>query len=237
MKLSNKRIVIVGGSSGMGKAIARESYRLGGQVIIASRSEEKLRAAAMVIGDGTATAQVDITNEKSVSRLFQQVGGIDHLVISGSSVRTGTLRDMPLEDGLYTMRSKFWGPYLCAKHAQIRSDGSITFFSGILSRRPGLNDSVLGPVNAAVESLGKALSRDLAPIRVNTISPGMTQGTGAYTKMDEKARQAMYAGIASRLPVGHVGDPENIADAAIMVMTNPFITGTVIDVDGGGLLV
>jgi NAD(P)-dependent dehydrogenase (short-subunit alcohol dehydrogenase family) len=237
MNLENNKIVVVGGSSGMGRAIAKKSYQLGGQVTIASRSKERLRAAAKYIGEGTEIVMVDTTNEASVSQLFKQVGKINHLVISGSSVRTGTLRDMPLEDGLYTMQSKFWGPYLCAKYARIGSGGSITLFSGILSRRPGLNDAVLGPVNAAVESLGKALARDLAPVRVNTISPGMTQGTGAYSKMDEKTRQSMFDAIASRLPVGRVGVPENIADAAIMVMMNPFITGTVIDVDGGGLLV
>ena len=158
----------------MGLSVATKSYQLGGQVIIASRNEEKLRAAVEHIGDNTEIVTVDTTSEQSVLKLFEQVGKVDHLVIPGSSVRTGTLRDMPLEDGLFTMRSKFWGPYLCAKHAEISTDGSITFFSGILSRRPGLNDAVLGPVNAAVESLGKALARDLAPVRVNTLATGPT---------------------------------------------------------------
>lgn len=237
MDLTNRKIVIIGGSSGMGLSVAKKSYQYGGQVIIASRNQEKLRAAAEHIGAGTETITVDTTSEQSVSQLFSQVGEIDHLVIPGSSVRTGTLRELPLEDALFTMQSKFWGPYLCAKHARIAPDGSITLFSGILSRRPGSNDAVLGPVNAAVESLGKALARDLAPVRVNTISPGMTSGTGAYLGMDEKSREHMYTSIASRLPVGRVGTPDNIADATIMVMLNPFITGTVIDVDGGGLLV
>lgn len=162
---------------------------------------------------------------------------IDHLVVSGSSVKTGTLADLPLVDAEFTFRSKFFGPYLCAKHSKVAPTGSITLFSGILSRRPGHNDCILGPVNAAVEALGRALARDLAPVRVNTISPGMTRDTGAYLGMSEAAREGMYAGIAKALPVARVGTPDNLAEATLALMTNPFITGVTLDVDGGGVLV
>jgi NAD(P)-dependent dehydrogenase (short-subunit alcohol dehydrogenase family) len=105
-------------------------------------------------------------------------------------------------------------------------------FSGILSRRPGRNDCVLAPVNAAVEALGRALARDLAPIRVNVLSPGMTSGTDAYS-----SGAAMYQAIGAKLPVGKVGSPGEIASAVLMLMENAFITGVVLHVDGGGLLV
>jgi len=236
-KLENAKVLVIGGSSGMGLAVARKAAALGAAVTIASRNEAKVRDAAASIGKSVETAVVDTSSEESVAALFASMGPLDHLVISGSSVRSGTLREMALEDALFTMQSKFWGPYLCAKHATIQPTGSITFFSGILSRRPGKNDAVLGPVNAAVEALGRALARDLAPVRVNTLSPGMTQGTGAYLGMPEEARNGMYRAIAERLPVGKVGNPEDIADATILLMTNPFITGVVLDVDGGGLLV
>lgn len=235
--LAGKSVVVIGGSSGMGLAIAQASAAAGARVTIASRSEAKLAAALPAVGAGASLAVVDTTSEPSVQALFTGLGEIDHLVITGSAVRTGTLRDASLEDGLFTMQSKFWGPYLCAKHARIAPTGSLTLFSGILSRRPGKNDAVLGPVNAAVEALGRALARDLAPVRVNTVSPGMTAGTGAYQEMPAAAREGMYAAIASRLPVGRVGAPEDIASATLMLMTNPFITGVTLDVDGGGVLV
>ncbi len=234
--LENKTVVVLGGSSGMGLAVAIKSAQSGARVVIASRSQDKLNAAAAQIGGEVHWQVVDTTDEASVVDLFDRLGTIDHLVISGSSVKTGTLRELALADGLTTMQSKFWGPYLCAKHARIAPGGSITLFSGILSRRPGRNDAVLASVNAAVEALGRALAKDLAPVRVNVISPGMTAGTGAYLKMPKAAREGMFAAIAGRLPVGRVGRPEDIADAALMLMTNGFITGIVLDVDGGGLI-
>ncbi len=116
----------------------------------------------------------------------------------------------------------------------MKPSGSITFFSGILSRRPGHNDAMLAGVNAAVEAIGRALARYLAPVRVNTLSPGMTRGTGAYLSMPETAREGMCASIASHLPAGRVGFPQDIAAATLMLMTNGFITGVTLDVNGGG---
>ena len=149
---------------------------------------------------GVTGKPLDAADEASVREFFSASGQLDHLVVTASSVRTGTLKHSPLEDGEFTFRSKFFGPYLCAKYAQMKPTGSITFFSGILSRRPGHNDVVLAAVNAAVEAMGRALARDLAPIRVNTISPGMTRGTGSYLSMPEAARESMYSAIAARLP-------------------------------------
>jgi NAD(P)-dependent dehydrogenase (short-subunit alcohol dehydrogenase family) len=234
--LENKTVVVIGGSSGMGLAVAENASRSGARVVIASRSQDKLAAAAGRIGGDVHWQVVDSTKEASVEDLFERLGAVDHLVIPGSSVKTGPLRELPLADGMFTMQSKFWGPYLCAKYARINPGGSITFFSGILSRRPGQNDAVLAAVNAAVEAMGRALAKDLAPVRVNVISPGMTAGTGAYLKMPDAAREGMFDSIAQRLPVGRVGRPEDIADAAAMLMTNGFITGVVLDVDGGGLI-
>jgi len=234
--LKGQTVVVIGGSSGMGLAVAEKSIQSGARVVIASRSRDKLQAAAGRIGGDVHWQVVDTTDEASVADLFERLGAVDHLVIPGSSVKTGPLGELPLADAQFTMQSKFWGPYLCAKHARINPAGSITFFSGILSRRPGLNDAVLASVNAAVEAMGRALAKDLAPVRVNVISPGMTAGTGAYLKIPEAIRERMFSSIAERLPVGRVGRPEDIADAVLMIMTNGFITGVVLDVDGGGLI-
>ena len=235
-RLENKTVVVIGGSSGMGLAIANACSRSGARAVIASRNREKLEAAAQRIGGEVHWQVVDTTQESSVVDLFERLGAVDHLVIPGSSVKIGPLHELPLEDGLFTMQSKFWGPYLCAKHARINPGGSIILFSGILSRRPGRNDAVLASVNAAVEALGRALAKDLAPVRVNVISPGMTAETGAYLNIPEATRQNMFASIAQQLPVGRVGRPTDIAQAALMLMTNGFITGIVLDVDGGGLI-
>ena len=115
---------------------------------------------------------------------------------------------------------------------------SIILFSGILSRRPDKGSPILASINSAVEALGKALAVELAPVRVNVISPGMTRDTGAYLGMPESAREAMFTNVAKGLPVKRVGRPADIASIAVELMSNSFITGAVIDVDvdGGGLL-
>jgi NAD(P)-dependent dehydrogenase (short-subunit alcohol dehydrogenase family) len=236
MGIENESVVIIGGSSGMGLAIAKEAADAGAAVIIAGRSQGKLDQASRVIAGDVASYIVDLSEEGSVKKLFQSIGLFDHLVITGSSVKTGQLRELSLADARASMDSKFWGAYMAAGHAQIRPKGSITFFSGILSRRPSSGLASLAAINAAVEALGRALALELAPIRVNVVSPGLTD-TPAYATMPDDARTGMFAAVAKRLPVGRVGKPEDIASLTLELMRNSFLTGLVVDVDGGAMLV
>jgi len=236
MRLRDKKVLIIGGSSGMGFAIADAADREGARVIIASRSEAKLKAACEKIGMDVQRHRVDFTDAASVKSLFSAVGPVDHLAIPGSAVKTGPFKALPLADAKSSMDSKFFGPYLAVKEAAINPGGSVVLFSGILSRRPDKGSPILAAVNSAVEALGKALAVALAPIRVNVISPGMTRDTGAYLGMSRDRREEMFADVARSLPVKRVGRPEDIASVAVELMTNSFITGAVIDIDGGGLL-
>ena len=236
MRLRDKKVLVIGGGSGMGLAIAETAVREGARVIVASRSEEKLKAACEKIGADVRRYVVDFTDAASVKNLFSAVGPVDHLAIPGSAVRTGPLKELPVSDAKSSMDSKFFGPYLAVKEAEINPDGSIILFSGILSRRPDKGSPILAAINSAVETLGKALAVALAPVRVNVISPGMTRDTGAYLGMPQKAREEMFANVARSLPVKRVGYPSDIASVAVELMANSFITGAVIDVDGGGLL-
>ena len=220
----------------MGLATAMAAANEGARVLIASRSKEKLRDAADKIGSGVKWYTVDFTDEDSVKDLFAAIGTIDHLVIPGSSVTTGPLKELPMSDARASMGSKFFGPYLAAKEADLSPQGSIILFSGILSRRPEKGSAILAAINAAVETLGKALAAELAPVRVNVISPGLTRNTGAFLGMPEDALEAMFDGAAQSLPVKRVGLPADIASVAVELMSNSFITGAVYDVDGGGLL-
>jgi len=221
----------------MGRAIAEAAASQGATVLLTSRSAEKAATAAAEIAGKVAGRAIDTSSEDSVRAYFAEAGEIDHLVISASAVKTGPLAELPLADAMATFQSKFFGPYLCAKYAKVRPGGSITFFSGILSRRPGRNDAVLAGVNAAVEAMGRALARDLAPTRVNTISPGLTRDTAAFDAMPVEAREGMFAAVGAALPAGRVGLPSEIANAALFLMTTPFVTGITLDVDGGGLLI
>jgi NAD(P)-dependent dehydrogenase (short-subunit alcohol dehydrogenase family) len=235
MRIEGQSVVIIGGSSGMGLAIAKEAVDAGADVTIAGRSEAKLDEAHRAIAGDVVTRTVDVSDEQSVKSLFSQIGLFDHLVVTGSSVRTGPLRELPLADARASMDSKFWGQYMAARYAQIRPKGSITLFSGILSRRPSAGLASLAAINAAVEALGRALAVELAPVRVNVVSPGTTD-TPAYAKMPDDARIGMFAAAAKRSLVGRVGKPEDIASLALELMSNGYMTGVVVDVDGGGLL-
>ena len=236
MSLSDKKVLVIGGSSGMGLAIAAASAQAGAKVLIAGRSEVRLKEAAASIESSVKWQAVDFTDETSVESLFASVGPIDHLVIPGSAVKTGPLNELSIADAKSSMDNKFFGPYRAVKYAQVNPQGSIILFSGILSRRPDKGSPILAAINSAVETLGKALAVELAPVRVNVISPGMTRDTGAYLGMPDQAREEMFAAVAESLPVKRVGRPADIASVAIELMSNGFITGAVIDVDGGGLL-
>ncbi|MEC8293677.1 MAG: SDR family oxidoreductase [Pseudomonadota bacterium] len=235
--LQGKHVVIVGGSSGMGKATAKLSVALGANVTIASRSADKLNAAAAEIGD-VKTAPIDMTEEAAVKAWAAQLGTVDHLVISASSAAHGAFAELPTDDLRGMLAAKFIGPYVTAREVlpALEKGGSITFFSGVLSRRPSAGATGLGAVNAAVEALSKGLAQELAGrARVNCISPGMV-ATEAYDAMPQDARDAMYAAVAESLPVGRVGQADEIAQAVIMATTNGFLIGAVVDIDGGHLV-
>ncbi|NOD35635.1 MULTISPECIES: SDR family oxidoreductase [unclassified Ruegeria] len=237
-ELKSKHIVIVGGGSGIGKATAKMAAALGAKVTIASRSVAKLQAAADEIGNGAQIAPVDTTDEARVTSWARRLGPVDHLVISASSAAHGAFTELPTDDLRTMFEAKFIGPYVAAREVlpALVKGGSVTFFSGVLSRRPSAGATGLGAVNAAVEALAKGLALELSGrARVNCISPGMV-ATEAYTVMPDEARDDMYAKVGASLPVGRVGVAEEVAQAVILAMTNGFLTGTVLDIDGGHLV-
>ncbi|MDX8355031.1 SDR family oxidoreductase [Cognatiyoonia sp. IB215182] len=236
-QLAEKTVVVVGGGSGIGKAVAVAAARDGAQVVLSSRSRDKLEAAAQDI-PRAVVSPVDMTDPASVAAWQTTLPAIDHLVISASSAAHGRFQDLS-DDALRAMfDAKFFGPYATARAAlpKLRDGGSITFFSGVLSRRPGFNCSGLGAVNGAVESLAYALALELGPrLRVNCISPGMIR-SDAYAGMPEDARKTMYEATGESLPVGRVGTVEEAAEATLFVMSNTYTTGLVLDIDGGHMI-
>ena len=234
--LGGQRVVVIGGGSGLGLAIAELAVIRGGDVIVAGRNQAKLDAAVIAMGGASRTAVVDTTEKRAVNEMFEQLGPIDHLVLTASATKTGKVHELAIEDAHASMMSKFWGPYLCASAARWRDGGSLTLFSGVLSRKPMAAGAALASINAAVEALGRALALELAPVRVNTVSPGLID-TSAYDQMPADKRRSFFDATARSLPVGRVGTAEDIAAATLMLMTNAYVTGVTLDVDGGGLFV
>ncbi len=228
--------MVIGGSSGIGLAVARQAAKNGASVIIGARTLSNLQRAQQEIGNGVRAYPIDTTQDESVQTFLRQAGPVDHLVIAGSAIKEGVFRQLSVEDAQASMLSKFWGPYRVLKHANINPSGSVVLFSGIVSRKPAAGTAIVATINAAVEALGKALAVELAPVRVNVVSPGLVRDTGAYLALPETKREAMFEQVGRSLPVGHVGTPDDIAHAVLYLLTDAYATGTVIDVDGGGLV-
>lgn len=239
MNLDQKKVLIIGGSSGMGLGIAKESATAGAELHIASRSAKKLAAAAEQIPGDVQTHTVDLTDETSIAALMAEIGALDHLVITGGYVATGPFLEFP-EDGARKLHEVlFWGKYHAAKYAApiIREGGSITFISGIYSHKATADAVALASSLGAVEALGRALAIALAPTRVNNITPGMVDTPQVLPGAPKEDHDAFLASIASYLPTKTVGTPQDIAQLALVLMTNPFMTGSTVLIDGGYSLV
>ncbi|MEO0567834.1 MAG: SDR family oxidoreductase [Pseudomonadota bacterium] len=238
LDLTGKTVLVVGGATGLGRATAEMAAEQGAKVIVSSRNADRLEVAAKDISHDTAAAPVDMTNESAVKAWAAELPEIDYLVISASSAAHGpfaTSETAPLRS---MFDAKFFGPYVTAREVlpKIREGGSIMLFSGVLSRRPGENCAGLGAVNGAVEALTRALALELGPkIRVNCMSPGMVR-TEAYDGMPDAAREAMYESTGASLPVGRVGFAKEIALATLASLSNGYLTGQVLDIDGGHMI-
>ncbi len=237
-RLDDKHVVVVGGGSGIGHSVASRAYTCGARITIASRDSEKLKRVAGEIGGGVNVAPVNMTDETAVQTWASGLGSIDHLVVSASSASHGPFESLDTQRVRAMFDAKFFGPYVVAREVlpHMNTGGSITLFSGVLSRKPGMNCSGLGAVNGAVESLVRRMALELGPdTRVNCCSPGMVR-SDAYAGMDPQAREAMYTSTGESLPVGRVGETVEIADAALFLMTNGYVTGLVLDIDGGHMV-
>ena len=231
--LNGKAVLVVGSSGGIGQATAEAFARAGARVVAAGRSGGKLDAAASAIG-GEAAA-LDFTDDKAVEAFFAARNPFDHVVVAAASTKTGPVGVLALEDAQAAMDSKFFGAYRIARSATIRDGGSLTFVSGFLLTRPSATSVLQGAINAALEALARGLALERAPVRVNTVSPGLVD-TSLYASMAADDREAMFARVAGRLPAGRIGRPEDIAQAILFVATNPFATGSTVTVDGGGTI-
>lgn len=226
------KYIIIGGTSGIGLATAKMAVEAGHSALAIGRDPAKFVVAQSI---GAATAQLDASDFVAAQHLFAEEGDFDHLVlcVSGAS-GSGKFRELSLGDLRRGFEGKFWPQVACAKAAlsTLKPEGSITFVGAISSRALKPGTAGLAAINAALEAMVPILASELRPTRVNAVVPGVVD-TPWWSRVPEAAKKELFEQLASEVAVGRVGTPEDLAGAIMFVTTNTFVTGTILDCDGG----
>ena len=235
----NKRVVIVGGSSGIGLAVAEQAASQGAEVVIVSSKAERVQEAIKSIGGKARGQAVDVSDERALESFFTNLGGFDHLVFTaGDSLLLNELAKTDLKQARHAFELRYWSALAAVKYGspQIRKGGSIVLTTGVAGRRPHSGWVIAASVCGTIEALTRALAIELAPIRVNAVSPGVVR-TNLWQNMSSEEREQLFESVGKRLPVGRVGEAHDIAQAYLFLMQEGFGTGQTVVVDGGTVLV
>ncbi|GAA0942154.1 SDR family oxidoreductase [Kribbella koreensis] len=231
VSLENRTVLVVGRGSGIARATVDALLAVGAKVVAAGRDQEVLAAAYK--GTAVQTATIDLNDEASIAALASSIE-VDHVVSTASARARGLVTELTPAAMLGSFQTKVIGPILLAKHfaPRLPADGSFVFFSGHSARKSHTGMLAVGATNAAVDAVARSLAVELAPIRVNAVSPG-TIDTGAYDGLGEAAKADLFAHRVAENPAGRLGTAEDVADGVLFALTSTFVTGTSIAVDGG----
>ena len=234
--LRDKMVMVVGRGSGIARAVALLAQSEGARVIVAGRDQAKLASAYS--GSGIAAEVVDITDDESIAALADRVGAVDHVVSTASARARGKLADLQRHNLQQSFDTKVIGPTMLAKNfaPQINPGGSFVLFSGVHAFKLNVGYLGVGITNGAVDFLTRWLAVELAPIRVNAISPGVID-TGAWDSLGDEGKRDYFKHIAASNPARRIGTPEDVASGVLFAMINTFMTGMTLKIDGGEPLV
>jgi NAD(P)-dependent dehydrogenase (short-subunit alcohol dehydrogenase family) len=238
--LEGRKVVIIGGSYGMGYATAEMAIDAGAAVAIAARGEGKLAEAAQALqargGREVPWQALQVEDRPAVAEFLAGCAPFDHLVLPGSTVKPILYDDLTDETARESFESKFWGPFWAAYDARphLRRGGSIVFFTGVAAKRP-VKGYIMGAcINGALNAATRSLALEFAThgVRVNTIAPGLCD-TPLNDILHAHDKEERYATFAKRLPVGRIGHAEDCAMGAMYLMCNGYVTAQVLGIDGG----
>ncbi len=236
--MQGKRVVILGGSSGIGLAVATRAAREGAHVVVVSHDAKRVQQAAAAI-PGAQGHAVDVRSEAAVRALFDKLGPIEHLVYTaGEELLISPLAELDFDVARRFFEVRYWGALGAIKAARphLARTGSITLTSGGAAHRPFPGFVIGASICAAMEATARTLAVELAPIRVNIVTPGFVD-TALWSNIPADARAQMFRDAAAKLPVGRVGTPDDIAEHYLSFMRGGYVTGQTLIVDGGHVLV
>jgi len=237
--LNGKKVVVLGGSSGIGFATAKAAAGEGAEVIIVSSNQQRIDKALENLPAGSKGFGIDLTNEEQVSKLFTEIGKFDHLVYTaGETLALNSIGDIATDNAKQFFNLRYWGAFMAVKYAapNMNAGGSIVLTGGVASLRPGKGWSLGASICAAMEGFTRAMAVELAPIRVNLVSPGIVR-TNLWADMADADRDGMYSYYSEQLPVKYVAGPDDIAQTYLYLMHQKYSTGQIIVADGGYVLV
>ncbi|RFM27433.1 SDR family oxidoreductase [Deminuibacter soli] len=235
MSTANSTIVIAGGTSGIGLATAKRLAATGAKVIVTGRNPEKLQQAVASIGGNAAGQILDSSDRNSLQQAFEKIGKIDHLVIAVSGAKgAGLFKELDLQVLLAGFEEKLVPQMQTAQVALpfMHPKGSITFVSAVSARAKTPGVAGLGAINGAIEIMVPVMAKELKPLRINAVSPGVVD-TDWWNFMSPEVKKASFEQYAAITPVERVGLPDDIAQVIELLVSNTFITGQVIAADGG----
>jgi NAD(P)-dependent dehydrogenase (short-subunit alcohol dehydrogenase family) len=225
----------VGRGGGIAKAVTMLARSEGARVVVAARDSEVLAAG---YDDDVTAETVDVTDDTSISAFAERVGPVDHLVSTVSARARGKLAELDRAKLQLSFDTKVIGPAMLAKYftPQINEGGSIVLFSGVNAFKVNVGYLGVAITNGAVDFLTRSLAIELAPIRVNAISPGVID-TGAWDSLGEDGKREYLAHISDTNPARRIGTVDDVAEAVLFALTNTFLTGVTLKVDGGEPLI
>jgi NAD(P)-dependent dehydrogenase (short-subunit alcohol dehydrogenase family) len=233
--MSHQQTVIVGGSSGIGFATARQLLALGHKVTITGRDALRLETAKEKLNGDLAVLVLDAADTTRLPDAFARIGAFDHLVLAlGSSKGAGPFASVSLAEVRQSFEEKVFPHFATAQAAlpSLRKDGSITFISAVTAQTAIPGTAGIGAANAAVAALIPVLAAELRPLRVNGVSPGVID-TPWWDFLTSEQKVSVFADYAAKTPVGRVGQPQDVAQAIAFLISNSFVTGHIITCDGG----
>ncbi|MFE6743598.1 SDR family oxidoreductase [Streptomyces tubercidicus] len=232
--LRGRTVVLIGGGSGIGLRVAHQAVAAGARVVLGGRTPARLVAAAAELGGRACWGAVDTTDRSSLASFFAELDRVDHLFTSAASYRVGPMRELSDEDAESPFVSKFWGQYHAVRSAapKLAEDGSVVLMAGAAGARPPAAAPAYAACNAAIEGLGRGLAVELAPVRVNVVSPGTIDGN-LWAHRPKEDRETAFAQYRRDTVLGRLGTEDEIAQAVLFLFTNGFTTGSTLYPDGG----
>lgn len=237
--LENQKVIILGGSSGLGLATAQAAATDGAEVVIVSSNQQRIDKALQTLPVNSKGFAVSLDKEENIKTFFEMIGNFDHLVYTaGENISMSMVDDTEIEKGKDFFTIRFWGAFAAIKYGKphINEGGSINLMSGNFGQRPATGYSLGATICGAMDAFTRAMAVELAPIRVNNIAAGIID-TNLWNNMNEADREGFFNHLENTLLLKRVGQPEDIAQAFVYLMKQSYTTGQSLIIDGGAVLV